>query len=301
MKGGLDMTEYFIGMHCKFDDIKYKRDYTSIISGIEFCNFEEQKQIQRMLDIAKEDNFKIGIHFPLNKTSYKYRDPLLLSLNEDDVSEAFKAVEKEVKYASEIGAEYILIHFPKPMIVDESLSWEKCRFSNKNEIIEEKEYPFEEFKKNCNFAFNKLSKLSMKYKIQIVLEIEMLNKYFYQGKLLKELLEQYPNLKLCLDSARIHVLSNIDNNFDYKEFIKRFAKYTYLLHISNIKVTDIIEDGHHPALKNLKTEEGWGDIGEFLSIISSENKDVKVLFEHRSDILTDDELNQCYEWVMSYF
>ena len=66
MKGGLDMTEYFIGMHCKFDDIKYKRDYTSIISGIEFCNFEEQKQIQRMLDIAKEDNFKIGIHFPLN-------------------------------------------------------------------------------------------------------------------------------------------------------------------------------------------------------------------------------------------
>lgn len=295
------MAEYFIGMHCKFDDIKYKRDYKSKFSGIEFCNFEEQNEIQRMLDIVKEDNLKIGIHFPLNKTSYKYRDPLLLSINEDEVSEAIKAVEKEVKYASEIGAEYILIHFPKPMVVDESLSWEKCRISNKNETIEETEYPFEEFKKNCNCVFNKLSKLQIKYKIQIVLEIEMLNKYLYQGKLLKELLEQYPDLKLCLDSARIHVLSNVDNNFDYKRFIKEFAKYTYLLHISNIKVRDIIENGHHPALKHLKMEDGWSNIGEFLSIISSENKDIKILFEHRSDILADEELNQCYEWVMSYF
>ena len=295
------MAEYFIGMHCRFDDIKYKRDYTSRISGIEFCNFNEQKEIQRMLEIAKKDNFKIGIHFPLKRASYKYRDPLLLSLNEDEVLEAFEAVEREIKYASKIEAEYLLIHFPKPMVIDERFNWEKCRFSHEDETIGEKEYAFKEFKNQCNYTFKKLSELSRKYKIQIVLEIEMLNKYLYQGKLLKELLEQYSDLKLCLDSARIHVLSRIDNNFDYKTFIKEMAKYTYLLHISNIKVTDIIEDGHYPALKKLNTRDGWGNIGEFLSIISSENKDVKVLFEHRSDILTGDELSECYEWIMSYF
>lgn len=48
-------------------------------------------------------------------------------------------------------------------------------------------------------------------------------------------------------------------------------------------------------------EDGWINIGEFLSIISSEDKDVKVLFEHRSDVLTDDELSQCYQWLMNYF
>ncbi|WMM23948.1 hypothetical protein RBU61_13575 [Tissierella sp. MB52-C2] len=68
------------------------------------------------------------------------------------------------------------------------------------------------------------------------------------------------------------------------------AKYTYLLHISNIKITDTIKNGHHPALVELDTEEGWSNIGEFLNIISTENKDIKILFEHRSDILTEDEL-----------
>ncbi len=295
------MTEYFIGMHCRFDDIKYKRDYTSRISGIEFCNFNDQKEIQRMLEIAKKDNFKIGVHFPLKKSSYKYRDPLLLSLDKDEVLEAFKAVENEIKYASEIGAEYLLLHFPKPMVIDERLNWEKCKVSHKDETIGEEEYEFEEFKNQCQYTFKKLSELSKKYKIQIVLEIEMLNRYLYQGKLLKDLLEEYSDLKLCLDSARIHVLSNIDYNFDYKTFIKEMAKYTYLLHISNIKVTDVIDNGHHPALMKLNTRDGWSNIGEFLNIISSENKDVKVLFEHRSDILTEDELNECYDWVMSYF
>ncbi|WP_406242562.1 hypothetical protein ACF3M2_20755 [Tissierella carlieri] len=187
------------------------------------------------------------------------------------------------------------------MVIDERLNWEKCKFSHKDETIGEKGYGFEEFKNQCQYTFEKLSELSKKYKIQIVLEIEMLNKYLYQGKLLKDLLEAYPDLKLCLDSARIHVLSNIDYNFDYNIFIKEMAKYTYLLHISNIKVTDVIENGHHPALMKLNEQDGWSNIGEFLNIISSENKDVKVLFEHRSDILTEDELNECYDWVMSYF
>lgn len=295
------MAEYFIGMHFKFDDVKYQRDYVSEISGIEFCDFQDKKEIKKMLEIAQRDKFKIGIHFPLNKTSYKYRDPLLLSLNRNEVQEAFEAVENEIKYASNIGAEYLLLHFPKPMILDNNLEWSKCKFPNEIETISETEYDADIFRENSHKVFERLSKLSKEYKIQIVLEIEMLNKYLYKGNLLMELLEKYSNLKLCLDSARIHVLSKIDKEFNYKEFVKKMAKYTYLLHISNIKVTDIIENGHHPALENLSTQDGWSDIEEFLDIISFQNKDVRILFEHRSDILKDDELSDCYEWVMSFF
>ena len=295
------MAEYFIGMHCRFDDTKYNRDFSSEFSGIEFCNFTDEKEIQRMVEIAKKDNFKMGIHFPLRKTSYKYRDPLLLSLDESEVLEAFIAVENEIKYASEIGAEYLLIHFPKPMIINEKLSWDKCNFSHKNEVIGEESYGFEMFADKCKYTLKRLSELSRKYKIQIVLEIEMLNKYLYQGSLLISLLEEYSDIKLCLDSARIHVLSKIDKDFDQKKFIKDMAKYTYLLHISNIKVTDIIEYGHHPALIDLNTQDGWGNVGEFLEIISSQNKDIKVLFEHRSETLTENELRDCYNWIMSYF
>jgi len=298
-KKELYMTEYFIGMHFNFDDEKYDRDFTSKISGIEFCNFSKE-EIQRMINIAKRDKFKIGIHFPLDKSSYKYRDPLVLSLSEDERLEGLTAIEKEIKFAKEIEAEYFLIHFPKPIVIDSNLEWDKCRL-NEHEFIYDKEYSFDQFKRNCYETFDKLSVLSKQYNIQIVLEIEMLNKYLYQGELLKELLDKYTDIKLCLDSARLHVLSKIDKNFDYKNFIRKMAKYTYLLHVANIKVTDIIAQGHHPALKELRLEDGWSNIGEFLSIISSENKNLKILFEHRSDILTNDELMECYEWIMSYF
>jgi len=295
------MTEYFIGMHLNFDHDKYKRDFNHDIVGIEFCNFENSTDIEEMIKIAKRDKFKTGIHFPLDKSSYKYRDPLLLSLDENERKLAFKAVEKEIKYAAMIGAEYLLVHFPKPMILNENLEWEKCYFTYENEIIWENDYPYEVFEINCDKAFKELSDLSNKYKIQIVLEIEMLNKYLYKGDLLKRLLEKYSDIKLCLDSARIHVLSQIDRAFDYRGFIKEMAKYTYLLHLSNIKVTDKIEQGHHPVLKNLPASQGWCNIGEFLEIISSEKRDLKILFEHRSDILNYEELMQCYEWVKSYF
>lgn len=295
------MTEYFIGMHVNFDDEKHDRDFTSEISGIEFCNFDKKEEIQRMIDIHQRDKFKIGIHFPLDKSSYKYRDPLLLSLDKDERLEALEAVEKELRIGKDIGVEYLLIHFPKPMVVDKSLEWSKCYFSHDGEIVDETQYSFDLFRLNCHEVLNKLSKLSKEYELQIVLELDILNKYFYNENLLEELLNKYTNIKLCLDSARFHVISKIDNNFDWKSFIEKMAKYTYLLHISNIMVTDKLEKGHHPVSKDLKIEDGWGNTGEFLEIISSKNKDLKILFEHRSDILSDDELNKCYQWVMSFF
>ena len=36
-----------------------------------------------------------------------------------------------------------------------------------------------------------------------------------------------------------------------------------------------------------------------LKIINEENTTSKILFEHSSDIITDDELDSCYNWVQN--
>ena len=295
------MAEYFIGMHCEFDDNKYLRDFTKDIAGIEFCNFGEQEEIEKLVRRAHEDKYKIGVHFPLNKASYKYRDPLVIALDENERIEAFKGIERELQFGREIGIEYLLMHFPKPMPLDESLNWEMCPFASPAEREWQRDYPYDIFKDNCYKAFEKLSELSIKYGIQIVLELDFVNKYLYEGDLFKTLLEKYSNIKLCLDSARIHVQSKIDTSFDYKIFIKDMAKYTYSLHLSNVKVTDKLECRHYPPLRHLKVEEGWGDTVEFLRIISEEKKDLKILFEHDSKKISYEELINCYQWVKSYF
>lgn len=293
------MAKYLIGMHNAFDEIKYTRDYRKDFFGIEFCNLDSQ-QINRILQLKKEKGFEIGIHFPLNRMSYPKRDPLIFSKNQGESELAFEVLEKEIAYAKEINASYLLFHFPKPMIIDSNLNWEKARFQD-YEYIDEAEYSYEIFRQKCFELFGWLNEKRQKYDVDIILEIEIINKYLYRGELLKQLLDKYSEIKLCLDTARLHVLNSIDEEFDIKTFLLDYAPYTELLHISNIQVQEKIMNGHYPALEGLKVQEGWGDIKNMLELISSKNKYLKILFEHRSDLISDTELQQCYDWISKYF
>ena len=89
----------------------------------------------------------------------------------------------------------------------------------------------------------------------------------------------------------------IDSDFNDIEIIKRFSKYTEVVHLWNVKVAGNLENNHFPALPNLKPEEGWASIEEYLKIIKEDNKNVKIMFEHRSDLISDEELDNCYSWV----
>jgi D-mannonate dehydratase len=100
-----------------------------------------------------------------------------------------------------------------------------------------------------------------------------------------------------LDTGRLHLQNKIDSNFDEKEIIKKYAKYTEVVHLWNVKVSSNLENNHFPALPNLKIEDGWAPIKEYLSIIAKENSNVKVMFEHRSDLISDEELERCYSWI----
>ena len=58
-----------------------------------------------------------------------------------------------------------------------------------------------------------------------------------------------------------------------------------------------MENNHYPALRTLKIEDGWADIGAYLKIINEENDNCKIFFEHRSDLISDEQLEDCYCWI----
>jgi hypothetical protein len=97
------------------------------------------------------------------------------------------------------------------------------------------------------------------------------------------------------------MFENVDPNFNSKEFALKMAPYTYLLHLWNDRVKGNTKGGHYPVLPSLKASDGWGDVDSYLRIVTSINKDVKVLFEHRSDLINDGELEVCYRWIESFF
>ncbi|MTI49243.1 sugar phosphate isomerase/epimerase family protein [Sporosalibacterium faouarense] len=291
------MHNFLIGMHGGFDYEKFNRDFKEGFFGIEACMFPNEKEVGVLVEEAKKHKFKMGIHFSLFQGSYRLRDPLFLSLDSNEVEKSYKAFKSELKYASEIGADYILVHFPKPVLLDKDINWDNWRFGHKDEYIYEDEYPYNLFKKNIEYMFYRLSELSKNYGVRIVLEHDAISKYLYKTELLTELLDQYNNLKICLDIARLHLLESIDKDFDRKKFVNQMAPYTYLVHLSNVKIDSNLTNNHYPALSHLNNEDGWADAREYLRDITRINKDIKILFEHRSDLISDDELEACYRWV----
>lgn len=302
MKGKDTMKNFLIGMPGGFDYKKFKRDFREDFFGIEASMFKDEDDIRQLIEEVKNNNIRFGVHFPLRKGVFSYcRDPLFLSLDKGVSEKSYEVFEKEVEHCSKIGAEYLLVHFPKPVLIDRKLDWSSWRFANDMEWMYEEVYPIDLFRTNLGEMFERLSCLSEQYKLQILLEHDAVNRYLYDTDLLESLLCKYPNIKICLDTGRLHLLELVDREFNAKNFIQRMAPFTYLVHLWNTNPKDNAKGGHYPALPDLEIGEGWGDIGGYLKAITSVNRNIKILFEHQSDLISEEKLEICYQWVESFF
>jgi len=294
------MTKGFmIGMHGNYDIEKYKRDFRDGFHGIQACLFPDDQAIERLSLEAKAKNFQLGIHFPLRSWNIKHRDPQFLSMDEVVRREAYEAIEDELNYLrhKQMDVDYILFHYPKPVVLKTDFDMKYWRFNDPSEHVFESDYTLDFLKEHSEILFKWLSEKGQAYDFTPVLELDGLNKYISQDGFLEDLLEKYKSVRLCLDTGRLHLQDKIDTEFDAIDIIQRFAKYTEVVHLWNAKVEGNIVNDHFPVLKAHRTEKGWAPISRYLEIIARENQGVKIMFEHRSELISDEELEQCYEWV----
>ena len=292
------MENFLIGQYGKFDFDKFNRDYRKVFYGIEAFMLNSEEDIDNLVIESKRNNFNIGIHFPLRGGIYKFRDPLFLS-NIDSVRvDAYKCIDEELNYIvrKQIKPKYIIFHYPKPVILDDNIDWRNWRLAE-SEYVFESEYSLNELLKRSEYLFDWLTEKSIKYNFMPVLELDAISKYIYKTNLLEGLLDRFDRIKLCMDTARLHAQDIAEPFFDSVDFIRRFLKYTEEIHLSNAKVTNRIEFYHYPVLPNQKPSEGWADIGLYLKTIRQYYPNVKVMFEHRSDWISNEDLELCYSWV----
>lgn len=292
------MKRLMIGQFDRFDTKRQNRDFRNYFFGIEVNQMESLRELQLLKDNIRERNLNIGIHFPLLKNQWRSRDPQYLSKDNRTYEESIKYMENEFARAQELNPDYILLHYPKPVILDDNVDWTSWRFEDDTEYYYESTISYEYFKEKSEHFFKILSEYGKKYNFTPVLELDGLNKYIYETSLLENLLEEYPDIKLCLDFGRIHLQECIDKNFTAKKIISKFGKYTYLVHLWNVKVNNNVTNSHYPALKTLRVEDGWGDMESFFKALNRENNNYKVLFEHKSNLISDEELEECYQWTL---
>jgi len=294
------MKNFLIGMWHKFDYKKYERDFQKGFYGVEACMFASIEELKNtLIEKSIEDHFQWGCHYPLIKNHNSTRDPLFLSLDEDERNQAFSDFRKETEVVSSLGGQYILTHFPKPVLINDTFDFAHWRFGNDKEWIYEKDYPIDILEQNLYDMFQKLNSISMQYNIPVVLENDAISEYLYKSPQIETLLKEFSNIKICLDVGRLHLNQCADIKFDGIEFAKKLAPYAYIAHLWNANPDDNLTGVHLPVSPDQKTKNGYADIKNYLDIIFAHNENIKILFEHNSSILTDYELESCYKWVDS--
>ncbi|HUW65253.1 MAG TPA: hypothetical protein VMW83_11300 [Spirochaetia bacterium] len=158
-------------------------------------------------------------------------------------------------------------------------------------------YPPELLEANICTMFSRLAAIACKYNIRIMIENEPISRLLRDGNLLVDMLTRYDQVKLCLDLGRLHLQEKIDPSFNALKFAETMAPYTCSIHLWNASLNHPPFGGHYPALPELTPADGWADIGALIEIIKESNCAVKVVFEHRSDLISDQDLNRCYGWI----
>ncbi|NHN32412.1 sugar phosphate isomerase/epimerase family protein [Paenibacillus agricola] len=291
------MNRFMIGQYGGFNYKKYHRDFRASFWGIEACLFEDEQDIENLVNLSKQDGFRIGVHFPLRAGVSPFRDALFLAHDEDTRQQAFDHIEQELDYLVRVQPEYILFHYPKPVILDDRADWKNWRFADSREFVYESQYSFEALKEKSEQLFEWLALKAEKYGFIPVLEFDALNAYVYESDFLESLFIRYPTIKCCLDTGRLYLQERTDPHFNARLVIRKYAKYAEILHLSTLKINEQIEHYKYPALPHLDPNEGWAPIEDYLRILKEENPDTRIMFEHRSDLISDEQLEACYQWV----
>ncbi|MGU3472614.1 hypothetical protein ACLBWT_15920 [Paenibacillus sp. D51F] len=192
---------------------------------------------------------------------------------------------------------YILYHYPKPVILAAGVDWTKWKFSDSSEYIHEDDFSADELRRHSEIFFQRISGMGERHGFMPILELDALNRYLVEGGLLEELLQRYPSIRLCLDTGRLYRQDRIDPRFNSLKVVKKYAKYAALIHLWTFRFTDKIECYRMPVLPEQDAAEGWAPILDYLNIIREQNPDAAIMFEHRSDLVSDSDLLRCYEWV----
>lgn len=240
------------------------------INHIEIGEFPSEEAFEKFLKRLNKEKLSFGLHSPLYRNQSKYD---LLEKVQYDPEQAWEQFEAEVKYMSELGAAYILVHFPY--------------FKGEKEI---------DTVKVIEHGLKKLHGLQEKYSIPIVCEPKLgLNQSGFGISALDtfpiEIWDKY-GIRLCIDIGD-YLMATGDKVMDY---IEKWRKYIKVVHLHNVKFQDnkYIWIPVHPSHEMDKIH---FNVRELIHQLSK-SQEVFFIFEHTPHTNpTDEFVNEGINWV----
>lgn len=179
------------------------------VNHIEIGEFPNEESFNKFLRLLSNKNITFGIHSPLYRNQSKND---LLEKVQYETDQAWEQLESEVKQMSELGAEYVLVHFPY--------------------FKEEKDIDTIKIIEN---GLKKLHLLQEKYSTPIICEPKL---GFNRSGFAIEALDHFPieiwdkyGIQLCIDIGD-YLLATGGKVIHY---IEKWKKYIKVVHLHNVE------------------------------------------------------------------
>jgi sugar phosphate isomerase/epimerase len=220
-------------------------------------------ELPRLKRLLRRHNLAWSIHSPLIQLDWYPQPPtwsFLCDLDRDKRELTMKMIRLTMEQADELGAEYVVAHFPSPSSEEsdeggpkvEAIAWKSC---------------------------DRLAELSLKKEIPIHVEGVGASPLINAG-FLKSVLKEYSfPLRYCFDTAHTH-LAALKNGFNLYDFETELQPYLGSVHLWNVRSKDdYLSYRHIPVHPSQTAEDGWVDIARVLQIMGEASNSLPIIFE----------------------
>jgi len=250
-----------LGFHCNSIDVLEEVIVGNGLNRGEFYNFPED-DLPELKRLIKHHKLDWSIHTPLIRIDWYPQPPtwsFLCDVDEDKAELTMKMVELTMDYADELGAEYIVVHFPSPSSDSSG--------TDKNKLTD-----------IALGNFERLAELSYRRKVAVHIEgvgvSPMINIEF-----LRKILEDYPHFRYCMDIAHSSMAAT-GNGFDLYEFQEQIMPYLGSVHLWNTRGReDYITFRHIPVHPSQIPAEGWVDVERIIRALNCDGGSLPIIFE----------------------
>jgi sugar phosphate isomerase/epimerase len=271
-----------LGFHCHGID---HFDQAIVQNGLrrgEFYNIphDELPELRRRIT---QHNLATSVHAPLERLSWYPSPPTFTFLCEADEGRrqlSLRMIEETMKQSHDLGAEYVVVHFPSPCSNDGEVNYDEA----------------------FDIAWHSaelLADVSHQYRIPIHIE-GFGPSPFLNVDFLTRVITEFPLLHYCFDTGHMHIQS-LQFSFDLYDFARDMAPHVGSLHLWNSRgIEDYISYRHIPVHPSQKPDEGWGDIARVLQLVLSQNSECAIILEsslHYPEQLGGHDVGEGVAWV----
>ncbi len=226
--------------------------------GAEIGFLESEETAEKAAREALRRGWLLGVHYPLVQAHRWDWAPFWLAPEERARSEARKAARRAVRRAADLGAAYILFHYPWPALVDPTADYLSAGWKIPPTAQDERLWPRDRLAELSEEVFSSLDEASRDLSVSVILELDGPNHLFFdpdpQQDLCRALFADHPDLRLCVDTGRFGLLAR-QHGGDPLAYTARWLPFARHMHLHGARWDR--GENHLPPLPEHEDDPGY--------------------------------------------